>query len=466
LDLEAYQPDAAPDEAVLPGGALRTHWRALAATLRQWDGDTARLLQERTARASADFAVGTAPVLDPLPLLLSEGDWRVLEAGFQQRVTALNRFLDDIYGAARIVRDGVVPAAVLRSSPQFRVELRGVDRPHGVSAAVCAIDVVRTPEGFRVVRDNLRCPAGGARMVAHRRVLEATLRSTYEASGPLDVTAYARALLETLSELAPGNIAEPRVALLTPGPYNAGFDEHAFLADAAGMELVEGGDLLVDDGCVHMRIPRGPRRVHVVYRQVDDDFLDPLTFRPDSVLGVPGLVHACRQGHVGVANAPGSGVADDPGVFPFIPDAIQYYLGEEPLLPGVETWTCRRPDHLEYTLDHLPELVVEHRRDGAVVFGPELSTAEHDAWAARLRADPSDFVARQIPAMSRAPCLVDGRLRPGAVTLRCFVLQGRSARVVPGALCRVLPPGAAHGSRGIEEPGSKDVWVVPDAPSA
>ncbi len=466
MDLEAYQPDPLPDEAVLPGGALRAHWRALGATLRQWDADTPRLLQERTARASADIAAGAAPVLDPLPLLLSAGDWRILEAGVRQRATALNRLLDDIYGAARIVRDGVVPAAVLRGSPQFRVEMRGIGRPHGVSAAVCGIDVVRTPEGFRVLRDNLRCPAGSARMIAHRRVLQASLRPAYEASRPLDVTVYARALRETLSELAPGNIAEPSVALLTPGPYNAGFDEHAFLADAAGMELVEGGNLLVDDGCVHMRTPGGRRRVHVVHRQVDDDFLDPLTFRPDSVLGVPGLLHACRQGHVAVANAPGTGVADDPGVFPFVPDAIRYYLGEEPLLPGVETWTCRRPDHLAYTLDHLPELVVEHRRDGAVLSGPEFSAGARDACAARLRADPHDFVARQIPAMSRAPCLVDGQLRPGAVTLRCFALQGRSTRIVPGALCRVLPPGAAHGSHGIEEPRSKDVWVVPDGPSA
>lgn len=452
LDLDAYDFDPAiPDEAMTPAGELRTHWRPLARALREWDAPS-------MMRAFVAADPGEPP--DDIPLLLPESEWRVLEAGLQQRVKALNRLLADLYGDAAIVRDGVVPAAVVRGSPQFRVEMRGAVRPRDVPAAVCRIDVARTPTGFRVLRDNVRCPAGGAPMVAIGRVLKERLGPARDACAARDTPPYASALSETLRELAPGN-ADPRVALLTPGRYNAAFAAHALLAEAAGMELVTGPDLFVEDGQVRLRGARGSRRVHVLYRQVDDDFLDPLAFRPDSVLGVAGLLHACRLGNVAVLNAPGSGVADDPAVFPFVADAIRYYLAEEPLLPDVETWACVRPDHLEHALDHLEELIIEQRGNNEVLFGPGLSAAERGACAARLRAAPDGFVARQAPPTTTAPCLLDGRLRPGAVTLPCFVLQGRGTRVVPGALYHPAPP--KPGTGGFQEPRGKEVWIVPDA---
>lgn len=450
LDLDAYDFDPAiPDEAFTPAGELRTHWRPLARALREWD-------EAPITSAPVAGAAGESP-LDGIPLLLTESEWRFLEAGLQQRVTALNHLLADLYGDAAIVRDGIVPAAVVRGSPQFRVEMRGAVRPEEVPAAVCRIDVARTAGGFHVLRDNVRCPAGGARMVAIDRVPGGWLRPVYDACAARETPPYASALLETLRELAPPG-ADPCVALLTPGPYSTGFAEHAFVAEAAGMELVTGQDVLVDQGQVHLRTPR--RRVHVLYRQVDDDFLDPLAFRPDSVLGVAGLLHACRLGGVAVLNAPGTGVADDPAVSPFVADAIRYYLAEEPLLPGVEAWTCSRPGDLEYTLDHIGDVFIEHRGTNEVLFGPRLSAAERTAYAAQLRAAPDDFVAREAPPAATAPCLVDGRLHPGAVTLPCFVLQGRSTRVVPGAVCH--PVSVTPGTDGFREPHGKEVWVVRD----
>ena len=450
LDLDAYDFNPAiPDEAFTPAGELRTHWRPLARALREWDAAP-------VTRALVAGAPGESP-LDGIPLLLTESEWRFLEAGLQQRVKALNHFLADLYRDAAIVRDGIVPAAVVRGSPQFRVEMRGALRADGVPAAVCRIDVARTPGGFHVLRDNMRCPTGGARLVANRRVLADRLRPAYDACAVRDAPAYAAALFETLCELAPPG-ADPTVALLAPGPYSTGFAEHAFLAEAAGLELVTGQDLLVANGQVHLRTPR--QRVGVLYRQVDDDFLDPLAFRPDSVLGVPGLLHACRQGGVTVLNAPGTGVADDPAVFPFVADAIRYYLAEEPLLPGVETWTCSRPGDLEYTLDHIGDVCIEHRVTNEVLFGPGLSAAERTACAARLRAAPDGFVVREAPPIATAPCLPDDRVHPAAVTLPCFVLQGRSTRVVPGALCHPVSP--TVGTDGFREPRGKEVWVVRD----
>ena len=467
MDLDAYEPNPAiPDEACTAAGELRPHWRRFGDALRERD---ALREWDAAARTPAEPSSGAAgdpggPPPDGIPLLLPEREWRLLEAGLEQRVRALNHLVADLYGDAAIVRDRIVPAAVVRGSPQFRVEMRGAVRHDGVPAAVCRIDVARTSGAFEVVRDNVRCPAGGARMVANDRVLKDRLRAAYDACAARDAPAYAPALLETLEELAPGT-ADPRVALLTPGRYGTSFSEHAFLAEAAGMELVTGADLLVDDGQVHLRRAGGRRRVHVLYRQVDDDFLDPLAFRPDSVLGVPGLLHPCRLGNVAVLNAPGTGVADDPAVFAFVEDAIRYYLAEEPTLPGVETWACIRPDHLEQTLEHLEQVVIERRGTNEVLFGPALSAAERVACAARLRAAPDDFVARRVPPMTTAPCVVEGRLRPGAVTLPCFVLQGRRTRVVPGALCHPVSHGGTGGGGGFQEPRGKEVWVVPEAAS-
>ena len=272
-----------------------------------------------------------------------------METGLAQRVKALNLFLEDVYGEARIIDDGVIPADMVYGCPQYRMEMRGFSVPHGAWVAICGTDLVRTNDGFRVLEDNLRVPSGVSYMIANRKAVKASLRQLYRSLRVQEVEQYGRLLLETLLELAPSGRSEPCIALLTPGVYNSAFYEHMFLAHEIGAELVEGRDLLVNDGFVYMRTTTGLRRVDVVYRRVDDDFLDPLVFRPDSLLGVPGLLHAYQLGNVALVNAPGTGVADDKSVYAYVPDMIRYYLGEEAILNNVETYLCRRPEDLEYS---------------------------------------------------------------------------------------------------------------------
>ncbi len=468
MDLDAYPVDTAvPDEAFLTDGVPHRHWRPLYDALREWTLDEVAGLQERSVRAFSD-AIGDSvdPVpLDCIPHILSHADWHTLEAGLTQRVIALNRFLNDIYATGRIARDGVTPADIVRATPQYRVEMRGVSVPHDAPAAISCFDLARIGGRFHVLRDNLRCPTGTGTLIALQRIVRATLSGLYGTCGVQEADRFGPALRATLCELATAAPAEPRIAVLTPGRYNAGFQEHAFLARELEAELVEGRDLLVDNGRVCMRAISGPgRQVDALYRHVDDDFLDPLAFRPDSLLGVAGLLHACKLGAVGLANAPGTGVADGPGVFPFVPDIIRYYCAEEPLLPNAATYLCRRPEDLEYTLDNLAHLVVHRLDSGQTVIGPGASVQQRADCVAQLRSDPGAFIARPAPVASRVPCLVDGRFEPFEVRLRVFVLQGARTRVVPGALAYAQP---------VRQPGTtsaaamgrvKDVWVLAQPP--
>ena len=379
--------------------------------------------------------------VDCVPRLLPGDEWRQLELGLTQRLKALNLFLADIYGSARIVEDGVIPVVVVRGCPQYRVEMRGFEAPHGVWVAICGTDLVRTNEGFKVLEDNLRVPSGVAYMLANRKAVKASFRRLYRSSRVRDIEHYGRCLLTTLKELAPNGQTDPTIALLTPGVYNSGFYEQMFLAREIGAELVEGRDLLVDDGVVYTRTTAGLRRVDVVYRRIDDDFLDPVVFREDSLLGVPGIMHAHKLGNVTLANAPGTGVADDKSVFAYVPDIIRYYLGEEPIISNVDTYLCRYPEGLEYTLDNLQSLVVKRVGESGgygMLIGPHASPAERDAYAKQIRANPSDFISQPVLNLSRAPCLIDGRIEPRHVDLRPFVLHGRETRIVPDSLCRSL----------------------------
>ena len=464
------------DEMFLADGSPREHCKHLYETLTGISpGDLANI-QERVTRSFSnegitftvygdDEADERIIPTDCLPRVMSGADWMELDAGLTQRLKALNLFLGDVYGDARIIEDGVIPVDVVRGCPQYRIEMRGFSPPHGTWVAICGTDLVRTNEGFRVLEDNLRVPSGVSYMLANRKATKASLRRLYRLSRVREVEDYGQVLLKTLRELAPSGRANPCIVLLTPGVYNSAFYEHMFLAHEIGAELVEGRDLLVDDGFVYMRTTTGLRRVDVVYRRVDDDFIDPLVFRGDSLLGAPGLMHAYKLGNVALVNAPGTGVADDKSVYAYVPDMIRYYLGEEPILANVDTRLCRRPEDLEYTLDNLQDLVVKRVGESGgygMLIGPHSTPEERNEYAKQVRANPPDFISQPVLALSRAPCLIEGNFEPRHVDLRPFVLHGQETRIVPGAFCRVALRRGSLVVNSSQGGGGKDFWVLED----
>ena len=477
MKFENYDLDPAIyDEMFLPDGAPREHCKHVYDTLTELSREELVNIQDRVSRSFSNegitFAVygdeeaeeRTIPV-DCVPRLISNSDWLTLEAGLTQRVKALNLFLEDVYGKARIVHDGVIPVEMVRDCPQYRIEMRGFSPPYGTWVGICGTDLVRTNDGFVVLEDNLRVPSGVSYMLANRKVAKASLRLLYRSSRVREVSGYGRMLQETLRELAPKGRSDPNIVLLTPGVYNSAFYEHIFLAHELGAELVEGRDLLVNDGFVYMRTTRGLRRVDVIYRRVDDDFIDPLVFRPDSLLGVPGLMHAYKLGNVSLVNAPGTGVADDKSVYHYVPDMVRYYLAEEPILANVDTKQCRRPEDLEYTLDNLQDLVVKRVGESGgygMLVGPHSTPQERVEYAKQVRANPADFISQPTLDISRSPCLIDGHFEPRHVDLRPFVLHGRKTRIVPGAFCRVALRRGSLVVNSSQGGGGKDLWVLED----
>lgn len=477
MEFDVYDLDPSIyDEMFLPDGTPREHWRELHETLRDLSVEETNGIQERVTRSFYNEGISfqvygdtegeerIIPV-DCVPRVLTGADWRFLDKGLTQRLKALNLFLEDIYNDARILEDGVIPADMVLGCPQYRTEMRGFSAPHGTWVAVCGTDLVRTNDGFRVLEDNLRVPSGVSYMIANRKAVKASMRRLYRTSHVQEVEQYGQTLLTTLRELAPGGKSDPCIVLLTPGVYNSAFYEHMFLAHEIGAELVEGRDLLVDDGFVYMRTTTGLRRVDVVYRRVDDDFIDPLVFRPDSLLGVPGLLHAYKRGNVALANAPGTGVADDKSVYVYVPEMVRYYLGEEPILSNVDTYMCRRPEDLEYTLDNLQDLVVKRVGESGgygMLIGPHSTLEEREEYAKQVRANPPDFISQPVLALSRAPCLIDGQFEPRHVDLRPFVLTGRETRIVPGAFCRVALRRGSLVVNSSQGGGGKDLWVLGD----
>ena len=464
------------DEMFLADGSPREHCKHLYETLTGISPEDLANIQERVTRSFSnegitftvygdDEADERIIPTDCLPRVMSGADWMELDAGLTQRLKALNLFLGDVYGDARIIEDGVIPVDVVRGCPQYRIEMRGFSPPHGTWVAICGTDLVRTNEGFRVLEDNLRVPSGVSYMLANRKATKASLRRLYRLSRVREVEDYGQVLLKTLRELAPSGRANPCIVLLTPGVYNSAFYEHMFLAHEIGAELVEGRDLLVDDGFVYMRTTTGLRRVDVVYRRVDDDFIDPLVFRGDSLLGAPGLMHAYKLGNVALVNAPGTGVADDKSVYAYVPDMIRYYLGEEPILANVDTRLCRRPEDLEYTLDNLQDLVVKRVGESGgygMLIGPHSTPEERNEYAKQVRANPPDFISQPVLALSRAPCLIEGNFEPRHVDLRPFVLHGQETRIVPGAFCRVALRRGSLVVNSSQGGGGKDFWVLED----
>ena len=477
MEFDAYAfDDNVYDEMFQAAGAPRPHCRDLHEWLRRLSAEEINGIQEWVSRSFLNegitftvYGEGEADEriipIDCLPRIVSAADWRLIESGLEQRILALNRFLADVYGEGRIVEDGVVPADMVYGCPQYRREMRGVQPAHGTWVSVCGTDIVRTTDGFYVLEDNLRVPSGVSYMIANRKAMKSSLRRLYRLCRVREVEDYGRRLLQTLREVAPEGCTEPAVVVLTPGVGNAAFYEHMFLAHELGAELVEGRDLVVRDDVVYMKTTEGLRRIDVIYRRIDDDYLDPLAFRADSVLGVPGLVSAHRAGNVALANVPGTGVADYKSNYAFVPDMIRYYLGEEPILANVPTHLCRRAEDLEYTLDNLEHLVVKEVGGAGgygMLVGPHATPAERQAYAERLRADPAGFIAQPVLALSRAPCVVDGRAEPRHVDLRPYVLRGRETRIVPGAFCRVALRRGSLVVNSSQGGGGKDLWVLSD----
>ena len=400
---------------------------------------------------------------DPLPRLIDHDDWQVLEAGLIQRLEAIDLFLADVYGPQLILKDGVIPADDVFSSHGWRPEMVGVLPPLGRWCQISGLDLIRDGEGtWRVLEDNLRCPSGVAYFLENRRVMKQLFGGLFSSQRVTPIDDYASQLLQTLQDMAPWS-SSPRVVLLTPGVHNSAYFEHSYLARLMGIQLVEGQDLVCSDGKVWMRSTTGLERVDVIYRRIDDDFLDPDCFRADSMLGVRGLMECYRQGSIAIANAPGTGVADDKLIYAYVPEMIRYYLQQEPIIENVTTYLCSRPDDLSYVLEHLPSLVVKAVSEAGgygMLIGPHASAQECAEFRKRIKADPRNYIAQPTLQLSTVPSLSNGELYPCHVDLRPYILRGRQSWVTPGGLTRVALKRGSLVVNSSQGGGSKDTWVV------
>ncbi len=411
---------------------------------------------------------------DLIPRIIPAHEWASMEKGLVQRVTALNRFIHDVYHGQDIIKAGVVPAEQIFQNAQFRPEMMGVDVPGNIYSHISGIDIVRAPnaqgEGeYYVLEDNLRVPSGVSYMLEDRKMMMRLFPELFSQNRVAPVAHYPDLLLETLRQMAPPATAEPTVVVLTPGMYNSAYFEHAFLAQQMGVELVEGQDLFVKDNFVYMRTTRGPKRVDVIYRRVDDDFLDPLAFRPQSTLGCAGLLNVYRSGNVALCNAIGTGVADDKSIYPYVPKMIEFYLGEKPILKNVPTYMCRNPDDLKYTLANLKDLVVKevHGAGGyGMLVGPASSTAEIEDFRRALLANPAGYIAQPTLSLSTCPTYVESGVAPRHIDLRPFVLSGKEVQMVPGGLTRVALKDGSLVVNSSQGGGTKDTWILEGATAA
>ncbi|MFT4178704.1 MAG: circularly permuted type 2 ATP-grasp protein [Thermomonas sp.] len=463
------------DEMHAADGSVRPHYAAFDRWLQQTpDLQIAHKRREAEIsfhRVGITFSVygeesGTERLIpfDLVPRIVPAHEWRMLERGLRQRVHALNLFLGDVYGEQRILKEGRIPHDLVFDNSEYRQEMRGFHVPGGVYSHISGIDLVRAGDGeYYVLEDNLRVPSGVSYMLENRRMMARLLPELFARQQIAPVERYPDMLLDTLRQAAPPGIDHPVVAVLTPGAANSAYFEHAFLAQQMGVELVEGADLFVRDDMVYMRTTRGPQRVHVLYRRINDDYLDPSVFRPESMLGVPGLFSAYRAGKVTLANAPGTGVGDDKSVYPYVPEMIRFYLSEEPILHNVPTWKLRNREDLQYALDHLPELVVKevHGAGGyGMLVGPASTKAEIEAFRARILADPGNYIAQPTLSLSTCPTFVESGLAPRHIDLRPYILSGHRIHVVPGGLTRVALREGSLVVNSSQGGGTKDTWVL------
>jgi uncharacterized circularly permuted ATP-grasp superfamily protein len=402
---------------------------------------------------------------DLIPRIISGSEWSAIERGLVQRLVALNRFIDDVYNEQRIIADGVFPRELLDDSVNYRPQCCGVHPPHGVWAHISGSDLVRDDDGtMYVLEDNLRVPSGVSYVLENRAVAKRAFAEVFHRQSIRPVDAYTDELNKLLSSLAPAGVSNPQLVVLTPGVFNSAYFEHSFLAQRMGAELVEGVDLVVcDDDCVYMRSIGGLERVHVIYRRIDDVFLDPEAFREDSLIGVPGLMRAWKAGNVGIANAPGAGVADDKVVYAWVPDIIRYYLGEEPLIENVPTYRCMFPDERAFVVENLRDLVLKPANESGgygILIGSQATDAQLEAAAEAVETDPRNWVAQPILSLSTVPTLIDGSIEQRHVDLRPFILTGEQSYVTAGGLTRVALPKGSLVVNSSQGGGSKDTWIV------
>ncbi len=471
------------DEMHATSAVVREHYRGYDRWLAQQPRDVMKSRREEAEmifrRVGITFAVygakdedgsGTERLIpfDLIPRVIPAHEWVEMEKGLAQRVTALNRFIHDVYHDQEIIRAGLVPADQIFKNAQFRPEMMGVDVPGGVYSHISGIDIVRAANAdgsgsYYVLEDNLRVPSGVSYMLENRKMMMRLFPELFSQHRVEPVAHYPDMLLETLRAVAPAAVNEPTVVVLTPGMYNSAYFEHAFLAQQMGVELVEGQDLFVKDNFVYMRTTQGPKRVDVIYRRVDDDFLDPLAFRPDSTLGCAGLLSVYRAGNVTLCNAIGTGVADDKSIYPYVPKMVEFYLGEKPILNNVPTYLCREADDLKYVLDHLGELVVKevHGAGGyGMLVGPAATKAEIADFRKALEANPAGYIAQPTLSLSTCPTFVESGIAPRHIDLRPFVLSGKEVQMVPGGLTRVALKEGSLVVNSSQGGGTKDTWVL------
>jgi uncharacterized circularly permuted ATP-grasp superfamily protein len=470
-----YPLDRAFDEMRERGGELRPHYRALAGMLAGLPpGELERLKQSADISfltQGITFTVygreeGTERIFpyDLLPRLVTAAEWDRVERGLEQRITALNLFLRDVYSDARILNDKVVPRELVYSSKHYRRQMRGLQVPRNVYVAVVGSDLLRMESGeFVVLEDNLRVPSGVSYMLTNRRVMKRTFPKLFQSCGVRPIEQYPQLLLATLRSLAPDGRHEPNIVLLTPGVFNSAYFEHTYLARQMGVELVEGRDLVTHDNVVYMRTTDGLKRVDVIYRRVDDDFSDPLVFRPDSALGCAGLFNAYRAGNVTVANAFGTGLADDKAIYAYVPRMIKYYLDEDPILNNVETYLLSEEKERRHVIENLDKLVVKAVGESGgygMLIGPHSTAKQREEFRRAIEANPRNYIAQPTLSFSRAPCMVGDRLEPRHVDLRPYILYGDKIRIVPGGLTRVALDKGSLVVNSSQGGGSKDTWVL------
>ncbi|MEP0203735.1 MAG: circularly permuted type 2 ATP-grasp protein [Halioglobus sp.] len=473
---KSYQAGDFFDELITPKGQPRVAARQAVKLLQSLPRD-----EMDARRAAAELAIKEMGIsftvyteggnidrawpFDIIPRVIPAKDWAEVSTGLTQRSRALNCFIDDIYNAQKILKDGVVPSEIVLDSPNYRPECAGISPRHGVWAHICGSDLVRAGDGkFYVLEDNLRVPSGVSYMIENREITKRVLPELFENYSILPVDDYPSRLYQMLASLSPRDRRRPCIVVLTPGIYNSAYFEHAFLAQGMGAELVEGGDLFVDDtDKVYMRTVDGPVRVDVIYRRIDEDFMDPEVFREDSALGVPGLMRAWKAGKVAIANAPGAGVADDKVVYAYVPDMIRYYLKEEPLLESVPTYLCMREKDREYVLKNLKDLVVKPANESGgygLMVGPHSTKAVHRKFAQLIKEDPRNYIAQPTLSLSTAPTYIDDSVQPRHLDLRPFILQGKDCWVTPGGLTRVALVKGSLVVNSSQGGGSKDTWIV------
>ncbi|MCB0163033.1 MAG: circularly permuted type 2 ATP-grasp protein [Anaerolineae bacterium] len=471
-----YQLDRAYDELFEDDGSPRGQYKALYNRLLELPPEE---LHRRQQAADVSFLhqgitftvygrdEGTERIFpyDLLPRILTNAEWKTVEKGLTQRITALNKFLRDVYHDGQILADGVVPRDLVYSCKHYRREMRGIQVPRDIYISVVGTDLVRLDDGsFAVLEDNLRVPSGVSYMLANRQVMKRVFPHLFGNYGVRSIDHYGQAILSTLRSLAPHTrSSDPTIVLLTPGVYNSAYFEHTFLAQLMGIELVEGRDLLVHNNIVYMRTTAGLRQVDVIYRRIDDDFIDPLAFRPDSILGVPGLFNAYRAGNVALGNAIGTGVADDKAIYAYVPAIIRYYLNEDPILPNVETYLLDDDVQRKYVIDRLDQLVVKAVGESGgygMLIGPHSTAAEREKFKELIQANPRNYIAQPTLNLSRAPCFINGQVEARHVDLRPYILYGKRVTIVPGGLTRVALKRGSLVVNSSQGGGSKDTWVL------